>query len=125
MSAPTIWIVVPIFFGLLLFFINSQRALSILGGLFAATLALIAQFVPIEEAIRVGTFSFKIDSSLTILGRALVILPAEGSLLALVYGATALWFFGTEASKTATRLVPIGLMITGLLVASLAVEPIL
>ena len=125
MNAPTIWIVVPIFFGLLLLFINSQRALSILGGVFAAALALIAQFVPIEEAIRVGTFSFKIDSSLTILGRALVILPAEGSLLALVYGATALWFFGTEASKTATRLVPIGLMITGLMVASLAVEPFL
>src|SRR6185503_12369999 len=125
MNAPTIWIVVPIFFGLLLLFTNSQRALSILGGVFAATLALIAQFVPLEEALRLGTFSFKIDSSLNILGRVLVILPAEGSLLALIYGATALWFFGAEASKTATRLVPIGLMITGLLVASLAVEPFL
>lgn len=125
MNAPTIWIIIPIFFGLLLLFIDSQRALSILGGVFAATLALIAQFVPLEEALRVGTFSFKIDSSLNILGRVLVILPAEGSLLALIYGATALWFFGAEATKTATRLVPIGLMITGLMVASLAVEPFL
>src|SRR5687767_1501491 len=125
MNAPTIWIVVPIFFGVLLLFINSQRALSILGGVFAAVLALIAQFVPLEEALRVGTFSFKIDSSLNVLGRVLVILPAEGSLLALIYGATALWFFGAEASKTATRLVPIGLMITGLMVASIAVEPFL
>jgi len=125
MNAPTIWIVVPIFFGLLLLFTNSQRALSILGGVFAATLALIAQFVPLEEALRLGTFSFKIDSSLNILGRVLVILPAEGPLLALIYGATALWFFGAEATKTATRLVPIGLMITGLMVASLAVEPFL
>jgi NADH-quinone oxidoreductase subunit N len=125
MNAPTIWILVPIFFGLLLLFINSQRTLSIVGSVFAGGLALIAQFVPLEEALRVGTFSFKIDSSLTILGRALVILPAEGSLLALIYGATALWFFGAEASKTATRLVPIGLMITGLMVASLAVEPFL
>jgi NADH-quinone oxidoreductase subunit N len=125
MNAPTIWIVVPIFFGALLLFINSQRALSILGGVFAASLALIAQFVPLEEALRVGTFSFKIDSSLDVLGRVLVILPAEGSLLALIYGATALWFFGADASKTATRLVPVGLMITGLMVASLAVEPFL
>ena len=125
MNAPTIWIVVPIFFGVLLLFINSQRALSILGGVFAAILALIAQFVPLEEALRVGTFSFRIDSSLNVLGRVLVILPAEGSLLALIYGATALWFFGAEASKTASRLVPIGLMITGLMVASLAVEPFL
>jgi len=125
MNAPTIWIVVPIFFGVLLLFINSQRALSILGGVFATVLTLIAQFVPLEEALRVGTFSFRIDSSLNVLGRVLVILPAEGSLLALIYGATALWFFGAEASKTASRLVPVGLMITGLMVASLAVEPFL
>jgi NADH-quinone oxidoreductase subunit N len=125
MNAPTIWIVVPLFFGILLLFINNQRALSILGGVFVTSLALIAQFVPIEEAMLVGTFSFKIDSSLTVLGRTLIILPAEGSLLALIYGATALWFFGAEASKTATRIVPIGLMITALLVASLAVEPFL
>src|SRR5215510_8499239 len=125
MNAPTIWIVVPIFFGLLLLFINNQRVLSVLGGIFAISLALIAQFVPIEEAMRVETFSFKIDSSLIVLGRTLVILPAEGSLLALIYGATALWFFGAEAANTATRIVPIGLIITGLMVASLAVEPFL
>ena len=125
MNAPTIWIVIPIFFGLLLLFINNQRVLSVLGGVFATSLALIAQFIPIEEAMLVGTFSFKIDSSLTILGRTLVILPAEGSLLALIYGATALWFFGAEAANTATRIVPIGLIIIGLMVASLAVEPFL
>lgn len=125
MNAPTIWIVVPIFFGLLLLFINNQRVLSVLGGIFAISLALIAQFVPIEEAMRVGTFSLKIDSSLIVLGRTLVILPAEGSLLALIYGATALWFFGAEAANSATRIVPIGLIIIGLMVASLAVEPFL
>ena len=125
MNAPTIWILVPLFFGVLLLFISSQRALSILGGVFSTALALSAQFVPIEEAMLVGQFSFKIDSSLTVLGRTLVILPTEGALLALIYGATALWFFGAEASKTATRIVPIGLMITALLVASLAVEPFL
>lgn len=125
MNAPTIWILVPIFFGLLLLFINNQRALSILGGVFVTVLALVAQFVPIEEALLVGAFSFKIDSSLTVLGRALVILPSEGSLLALIYGATALWFFGAEAAKAATRIIPIGLIITGLMVASLAVDPFL
>jgi formate hydrogenlyase subunit 3/multisubunit Na+/H+ antiporter MnhD subunit len=125
MNAPTIWIIVPITFGLLLLFIPNQRALSILGGSFAVGLALIAQFAPIEEAMRIGTFSLKIDSSLNILGRVLVIPPAEGSLLALIYGAAALWFFGAEASNTGPRIVPLGLMITGLMVASIAVEPFL
>jgi formate hydrogenlyase subunit 3/multisubunit Na+/H+ antiporter MnhD subunit len=125
MNAPTVWIMVPIFLGVLLLFVRSQRVLSILGGMCATLLALIAQFVPIEEALRVGAFSFKIDSSLIVLGRSLVIPPTEGSLLALIYGATSLWFFGAEASKTATRMVPIGLTITGLMVASLAVQPFL
>jgi formate hydrogenlyase subunit 3/multisubunit Na+/H+ antiporter MnhD subunit len=59
------------------------------------------------------------------LGRTLLIRPAEGPLLALIYGAVALWFFGAEASKSANRLVPLGFMITALMVASIAVEPFL
>lgn len=125
MNAPTIWIVAPIAFAVLLLFITNQRALSILGGGFAIALAAIAQFVPIEQALLIGTVSLKIDSSLTVLGRVLLIPPTEGSLLALIYGAAALWFFGAEASKTATRIVPFGLMITALMVASIAVEPFL
>ena len=125
MNAPTIWIIAPAFAAILLFSIRNQRALSILGGLLTVMLALTAQFIPIEEALRFGTYSFKIDSSLDVLGRSLRILPAEGSLLAVIYGATALWFFGAEASGTATRIVPYGLLITTLLVASIAVEPFL
>jgi formate hydrogenlyase subunit 3/multisubunit Na+/H+ antiporter MnhD subunit len=125
MNAPTIWIVAPIFFAFLLLFITNQRALSLLGGGFTIGLALIAQFVPLEEAMRIGAFSLKIDSSLTVLGRVLLIPPAESSLLALIYGAAALWFFGAEAANAATRIVPYGLMITALMVASIAVEPFL
>ena len=125
MNAPTIWIGFPIAIGILLLFISNQRALSLLGGIVALLLAVAAQFVPIELAMNVGNLSLKIDSSLTILGRTLLIQPAEGGLLALIYGAVALWFFGAEASKSATRLVPIGFMITALLVASIAVEPFL
>jgi NADH-quinone oxidoreductase subunit N len=36
-----------------------------------------------------------------------------------------MWFFGGEAAGVARRLVPVGLVITGLLVASLAVQPFL
>jgi NADH-quinone oxidoreductase subunit N len=125
MNAPTLWILLPILLGLLMLLINNQRILSVLGGSFALILALIAQFVPIEVALRVGSFSLKIDSALTILGRSLVIPATEGSLLALIYGAAALWFYGAEASKTATRLVPLGFMIIALMVASLAVQPFL
>lgn len=125
MNAPTIWIGFPIGVGLLLLFVSNQRALSVLGGLVALVLAIAAQFVPIELAMSVGGLSLKIDSSLTILGRTLLIRPEEGPLLALIYGAVALWFFGAEASKSANRLVPLGFLITALMVASIAVEPFL
>jgi formate hydrogenlyase subunit 3/multisubunit Na+/H+ antiporter MnhD subunit len=125
MNAPTLWIIVPIFFGALLLFIINQRVLSVLGGSAALALAFAALFIPIELALKLGPFSVKIDSSLTVLGRVLTIQSSEGPLLALIYGAAALWFFGAEASKTAPRLVPLGFMIIALMVASIAVEPFL
>jgi formate hydrogenlyase subunit 3/multisubunit Na+/H+ antiporter MnhD subunit len=125
MNAPIIWIIAPAGIAVLLFLITNKRALSLIGGSFAILLALTAQFLPIEEAIRLGALSIKIDSSLTILGRVLLIKPTEGSLLALIYGAAALWFFGAEAAKSPPRIIPIGLIITSLMVASIAVEPFL
>ena len=125
MNAPTLWIIVPAFIAVLLLPMRNQRALSIIGGVVAVLLAIAAQFIPIEEAFRLGALSIKIDSSLAIFRRVLQIKPAEGSLLAIIYGATALWFFGAEASKTATRIVPYGLLITTFMVAAIAVEPFL
>jgi formate hydrogenlyase subunit 3/multisubunit Na+/H+ antiporter MnhD subunit len=125
MNAPTLWIIAPIFLGALLLFITNQRILSVLGGSAALALALIALLVPIELALKLGPLSVKIDSSLTVLGRVLLIQSSEGPLLTLIYGAAALWFFGAEASKTAPRLVPLGFMIIALMVASIAVEPFL
>lgn len=125
MSAPTIWIIFPIGVGFLLLFINNQRLLSILGGVTGILLAVLAHFVPIDVALNVGSTSLKIDPSLIVLGRTLLIQPTEGPLLGLIYGAVALWFFGAEASNSAKRLVPLGFMITALMVASIAVEPFL
>ncbi|HSG43035.1 MAG TPA: proton-conducting transporter membrane subunit [Anaerolineales bacterium] len=125
MNAPTIWIIVPAVIAILLMLITSQRILSLVGGITAILLASIALIIPIEEVFELGALSFKIESSLNILGRTLSIQPAEGSLLALIYGTAALWFFGAEASKSAKKLVPIGLLITSLMIAAIAVEPFL
>ncbi len=125
MNAPMIWIIIPAAIAILLMLVTSQRILSLLGGTTAILLALGAQFIPLGEAFNVGTFSFKIDTSLNVLGRTLLIKPEEGALLALIYGSAALWFFGAEASKTGLKLVPFGMLITALMIASIAVEPFL
>ena len=124
-NAPSIWIIVPSIFGIFLLFVHHPRAISIIGGSTAAILAVMAQFIPIAEALRLGNFSLKIESSFDILGRSLTLDPAEGPLLALIYAGAALWFFGSLAARSAFRIVPLGLLITALMVAALAVQPFL
>ena len=125
MSAPLIWIILPAAFAVPAILFNNQRFLSILGGSLAAVLAFIALVIPIDQALQIGGFSLKIAPAIDILGRRLILIPADGPLLVVFYGLIAMWFFGGEVTGTAHRLVPFGLLVTALLVASIAVEPFL
>lgn len=125
MSAPLLWIAIPMVVGATTLLISNQRILSLVGGFLAVALAFTAIFIPIDQALQIGGFSFKIAPAIQILGRRLIILPVDAPLLAIFYGLVAMWFFGGEATGTAHRLVPMGLIISALLVASIAVEPFL
>jgi formate hydrogenlyase subunit 3/multisubunit Na+/H+ antiporter MnhD subunit len=125
MSAPIIWIVLPIIIGVFLLLLQNERSVTLIGGTLALLLALIALMIPIDQALLLGSISFKISAGIQVLGRSLNFDPADGSLLAILYSLTALWFFGAEATGMARRLVPLGMMIIALLVASIAVEPFL
>ncbi len=125
MNAPLLWIGVPLLVAALALFIPNERFNAGLGGLTALGLSAIALFIPIDSAMLIGPISLKISASLQIFGRSLTLTTADGSLLAILYGIAALWFFGSEAAGVARRLVPYGLGIIALLVASIAVEPFL
>lgn len=125
MSAPLIWIIIPAALGMLFLLISNQRILALAGGNLALLLALFALIIPIDQALQIGGVSLKIAPAIQILGRRLILIPADGYLLAIFYGLVAMWFFGAEVTGTAHRLVPLGLMIAALLVASIAVEPFL
>lgn len=125
MSAPLLWIILPGALAVPALLINNRRILTILGSGLAVLLAVAALILPIDQAITVGIFSIKIAPDIEILGRRLILSPADGSLLAIFYGLVAMWFFGGEVTGTGQRLVPLGLMIVALLVASIAVEPFL
>jgi len=124
-SAPFLWIIVPILIGTFVLLLLSERAIAISGGIACTSLAVLAFVVPIDEALRLGPFSLKIASSASFLGRSLVLPAAEAPLLAVVFGICALWFFWAGAVGVASRLIPFGLIITALLVASIAVQPFL
>ncbi len=125
MSAPVVWLFIPFGVGLAALFLRNERILTLLGSSLALLLALVALVVPLDQALLVAGISFKISASMQVLGRSLTFLPAEGRLLVIVYGLIAMWLFGAEVSRTAERLIPLGLMVSSLLIASIAVEPFL
>jgi formate hydrogenlyase subunit 3/multisubunit Na+/H+ antiporter MnhD subunit len=125
MNAPIIWIIIPLISGVILLFTRTVRVTTWTGGAIAAFLSLSALIIPIDQALLLGGFSFKISSTIQILGRSLILNNADGPVLALIYGVAAVWFFGTEAADVPSRFVALGLAITALLVGSIAVEPFL
>jgi NADH:ubiquinone oxidoreductase subunit 2 (subunit N) len=125
MSAPLLWIIIPIVFGIFSIMLVSEHATAVAGGIAALILAATALLLPIDEALRIGPVSLKVAASVSFLGRSLALPPATAPLLAVIFGMCALWFFGAEAAGVAGRLIPLGMIITGLLVASIAVQPFL
>jgi formate hydrogenlyase subunit 3/multisubunit Na+/H+ antiporter MnhD subunit len=124
-SAPTLWILLPALIGSLVLLLLNERALAITGGVTCLGLAAIAWIVPIDEALRLGPISLKVASTASLLGRSLVLPAAEAPLLVMVFGLCSLWFYGAGAAGVAGRVVPLGLIIVALMVASLAVQPFL
>ena len=126
MSAPFIWIILPIIISLFLWLPRRANVTAFLGGFIALLFAFFASVFPIDTALRISAnISLKITPGLQVLGRQILLSPERQSLLVLIYGLAALWFFGSGAAAIARRLVPVGLAITAFLVASLAVEPFL
>jgi NADH-quinone oxidoreductase subunit N len=125
MSAPVLWIAAPIIVGSVALLLVQSRAIALTGTATCLALALIALAIPIDQALRIGPMSFKIASTASLLGRSLVVPAAEAPLLAMLFGLCAVWFLGAEVAGVAQRLVPAGLIIVGLLIASIAVQPFL
>lgn len=124
MSAPLIWILLPLLLAGLALPIRHNR-LHIYLGILAAALSLLAFFVPVDTPLTIGAFSFKIAASLQVLGRSLMLERADQSLLTILYGIVALWFFGAKAAGVEGYPLPLALAIIAIMIATLAVEPFL
>ncbi len=125
MNAPFLWIILPVLIGIFTLILVNEHLTAMAGGITALALAGLALFLPIDQALLLGPVSLKVSASVSFLGRSLVLPATSAPLLVLIFGMCAVWFFGAEAAGVARRLVPLGLIITGLLVASLAVQPFL
>ncbi|MEZ0395688.1 MAG: proton-conducting transporter membrane subunit [Anaerolineales bacterium] len=125
MSASILWIFLPILAGAFLLFLRNQRWTAFVASGLSFVLALTAWLLPIETTFALGSSAFKLSSTFEILGRRLVLTTHEQPILTLIYGAAAFWFIASPSIGKAHRLIPLGLVQIGLLVAALAVEPFL
>jgi formate hydrogenlyase subunit 3/multisubunit Na+/H+ antiporter MnhD subunit len=125
MNAPVIWLGIPAAAALILWAIRSERWTAIFGGSLALILSLLAIAIPIDQAILFGNLSIRIAPVFEIFGRRFIISGSDQVILVLIYGIIAFWFFSAGTAGIAHRLVPLGFIITSLLLGSLAVEPFL
>ncbi|MEN6436690.1 MAG: proton-conducting transporter membrane subunit [Anaerolineaceae bacterium] len=125
MSAPLIWIGLPILSGFILWFFRGfQRKMVVAGFLLCALFALLALLLPLENVLQIGG-GVRIESTMSILGRTFVLSETEKPILVLLYGFGTLWLFGLLIVPKAFQMAPYILEILGLLTASLAVRPFL
>jgi NADH-quinone oxidoreductase subunit N len=125
MTAPTLWIFLPLVMAGLLLLINNPKIVFLTACLFTLFLTLTAWLLPIDTSLTIGGWTFKLVPSIGILGRNLTLTTADRSFLVLIYGSTLFWFIPTASLQIARRLIPLGLAITSLLVAAISVEPFL
>ncbi len=125
MSAPIVWIGIPLGVAALLIILPRERLIPYLGTFSALALAGIAYWIPPGAAQRIGGLSLLIDPTLSLFGRQITLDAGDQTILILVYGIASFWFFGTLAIGQVRQVVSFGMAIIALLVASLAVQPFL
>ncbi len=124
MNAPTIWIIAPMVVAFLLVILRRQQVLSaILAIGVALILAILAWQLEIGEVTIIGSWAFKIDPRLTIVGRSFVISSADQSMLFLFFGVLAFWFFGALAIRVTPNFFSMGLGMGAVLIAALSIQP--
>src|SRR5512133_4181782 len=105
MTAPVVWIIAPLAFAAILLVLPRERWITFLGTSFSALLAILAFWLPPDTAQRFGSFSLRIDSTLSLFGRQISLTSADQTILIIAYSITSFWFFGTQVLGNPRRIV--------------------
>lgn len=126
MNAPVIWIVLPLIAAVILMGIRKNyRLASFSQFAFCVFLLLILWLSRIGEIESTRLLSVYIDPELTILGRSFILSESEKFIIALFYAVLALWSLFLFVFNKKSKIIPLGLPLTALLLAAIAVEPFL
>ncbi|GIV65905.1 MAG: hypothetical protein KatS3mg047_0298 [Bellilinea sp.] len=126
MSAPILWIIIPLGVGVILWVLRRRRWLAsgVAAGL-SAILAILAAVLPIGEVIRIGGTQIELAESLFVLGRSFILTNNERPFLVVVFATCAVWFVGGLILQQHRFFAPFGLMVIAALIGAFAVQPFL
>lgn len=126
MSAPLVWIIIPAGASGLLFLLRRWQRMTLgLGTFITLALAGAARLLPVDEVVNLGPWSFKIDPTLTVLGRRFILQNADLPMLAIIYLVAALWLATAMFASPGRLFGPLAFGVITLLTAALAVDPFL
>jgi formate hydrogenlyase subunit 3/multisubunit Na+/H+ antiporter MnhD subunit len=125
MSTPVIWIILPIIIGLILvLFQKRETGVVVAGSLVVLTLAIAALRLPMEGTIVFGPWRTLIEDRITFAGVQFILSGNDRSTLIIFFSTTAFIFGGSLPAGVQRRFVPVGIMIIGLIIAALSIEPV-
>ncbi len=124
MSAPILWIVLPmIFSGGLLLIVRWRRTSAWVGSALALFLAVSALLLPVGKSISLGILTFEMQQSWLLFGRRFILENADRPFVVIVNLSIAFWLIGSQHTKVHSLLIPVGMASGALLIASVLVQP--
>lgn len=126
MSAPFIWIILPLFVSAVLLVVRKNfRLAALIQAAFCILLVLFLFISRIGDMETVRLFSIYIAPEFNLLGRSLLLADANKFIIGLFYGVLAAWSVSLFIYDIHSKIIPLGLTLTALLLAAIAVEPFL
>ncbi|KAA3643265.1 MAG: hypothetical protein DWQ07_22375 [Chloroflexi bacterium] len=126
MTAPFLWIAMPLGLAVVLFFLRAwPRAIAFVGAGLSLVLAFAAWQLPLDAPVALGVTTLRVSSTLEVLGRSFTISDVDRPLLVVLFLLSAAWSLGAVLARPVNLFVPVSLAITSLLIAALSVEPFL
>ena len=126
MSAPFIWIILPLFVSAVLLVVRKNyRLAALIQAAFCIFLVLFLFISRIGDMETVRMFSVYIEPEFNLLGRGLILADANKFIIGLFYSVLAAWSVSLFIYDIHSKIVPLGLTLTALLLAAIAVEPFL
>jgi NADH-quinone oxidoreductase subunit N len=130
MNTSTIWILFPgLSAGILYLLRGWRRVVNAAGILAALGLTWLAWRLPIDQPIPLGFWpgspSIELSDTMVVLGRRFILDESARPFLLFIFMSIAFWFIGAYFANIDPLFVPLGLGMSALLTAALAVEPFL